>query len=280
MRRPFSQLMAFSCLAASVSLPAMADDHPMLDHASISVGIFTNNLSADMRVDGNVNRSGSKIDFDRDLGQNGTESLPYISVSWRPWERHEFEFAYYNDSADHSRTLNRSITVNNETLLVGTNLKSKFDLDAFNLTYRYWIWIDDQAAFALVGGLQNYSFDLKLQGTASVSGPNGGGGGTRQATAKASTNLPDPSIGIAYRLQMASWARLTADAGAFKANIGSVDAKLYNAKIGVEFYPWQDWAVVTQYAYNKINADVSGSRFKGNVNFSFSGMQLLLKYRF
>jgi hypothetical protein len=176
--------------------------------------------------------------------------------------------------------LNRSIEFNNQTLLVGTSLGSKFTLDAANLTYRYWIWMGDNAAFGLSAGLQNYSFDLRLQGTASATGPNGGASSSRMVTAKASTDLPDPSIGVAYRYQMAEWARLTMDAGAFKANIGNVDATLYNARVGVEFYPWRNWGLVTQYAYNKIDADISGSHFAGHTSFKFNGFQLLLKLRF
>lgn len=269
-----------TCILACASGAALAQEHAMLDNASISVGIFSNDLSASMRVDGRTKRSGTSFDFGRDLGQGGTKSLPYIAATWRPWERHEFELSYFHDSNDRSRTLSRPIVFNDQTLLLGSSLRSKFTLDAANLTYRYWIWIGDNAAFGLSAGLQTYSFDLRLTGTVTATGPAGGVGASRTASSKASTDLPDPSIGVAYRLQMASWARLIADAGAFKATIGDVDAKLYNARVGVEFYPWEHWGVVTQYAYNKIKADVDGSRFSGRTDFRFSGFQLLIKARF
>lgn len=268
-----------ACLTL-VAAPALADDHPMLDYFSISGGVFANNFSGSLRADGTLHNSGTSLDFDRDLGQGGSRYLPYISVTWRPWDRHEFEFEYYHDSTDHSRTLNRTLEFNNQTLLVGTTLKSDFSLDAYALSYRYWAWMNDSAAFGLMGGLQAYSFDLHLKGTASVSGGGTGVSGTREATGKASSNLPDPSIGLAFRYQMAPWARFTADAGAFKANIDNIDATLYNFRLGVEFYPWENWAVITQYSYNKIDADVTQDRFKGNATFRFSGGQVLLKYRF
>ncbi len=280
MRTPCIVLVLSSCVLADAWGPSLSQERDMLDHASVSVGIFSNDFSASMRVDGQTKRSGTSLDFSRDLGQGGTQSLPFISGTWRPWDRHEFELSYFHDSNDSSRTLNRSIVFNNQTLTVGSTLGSKFTLDAANLTYRYWIWIGDKGAFALSAGLQTYSFDLRLTGTASVAGPAGGAATSREVSSKASTDLPDPSIGVAYRYQMADWARLIADAGAFKANIGDVDAKLYNARIGVEFYPWEHWGVVTQYAYNEIKADVDGSHFSGRTNFKFNGFQLLIKARF
>ncbi|TBR40299.1 MULTISPECIES: hypothetical protein [Dyella] len=274
-------IVATLALSLSFAVPVVhADDHPMLDTFSVSAGFFANNFDGGLRADGQVKNSGTTLNFSRDLGQDDSRYLPYFAVSWRPWDRHEFEFSYYHDSTDGNRTLTRNLQFNNQELVVGSTLRSKFTLDTFGFTYRYWAWIGDEAAFALTGGLQAYSFDLKLDGTVSANGPGGGGTATRQAKAKANTDLPDPSIGVAFRYQMASWARLTADLGAFKANIADIDATLYNARVGVEFYPFENWAVITQYSYNKIDADVNKDRFRGNATFRFSGGQVLLKYRF
>lgn len=257
-----------------------ADDHPMLDYLSVNIGGFANSTSATMRADGNVRDSGSRLDFSRDLGQGGTRALPYLSVSWRPFDRHEFEFTYYHDTNDSSRYLDRTLQFNGNPLEVGGQLSSRFTLDAASASYRYWAWIGDRGAFGVSAGLQAYRFSLKLSGNAFAA--NGGGvvstGASR--TARVSSDLPDPSLGISYRYQAADWVRIVADAGAFKADIDQVDAHLYNARLGAEFYPWEHFGIVTQYAFNKIDADVSKSKFNGNADFRFKGFQLLLKARF
>lgn len=280
MKYPLIAIALLSCMLAGALTPALADEHPMLDYVAVNAGIFSNDLSATMRVDGGLKGSGTSLDFSRDLGQGGTKSLPFISATWRPWERHEFELTYFHEDSDHSRTLNRSLVFNNQTIAVGSSLGSKFKLDAGAITYRYWLWIGDRGAFGLSGGLQTYSFGLRLKGSISASGANGGATATRTVGASASTDLPDPSIGVSYRYQLEDWARFVADAGAFKANIGDIDAKLYNARLGVEFYPWPNFGIVTQYAYNKINADIDKSSFSGHTSFKFNGFQLLLKVRF
>ncbi len=267
-------------LALLAAWPVHADDHPMLDYVSVSVGAFANNTSATLRADGDVRNSGTRLDFSRDLGQGGTRTLPYIDVTWRPWERHEFEFSYYYDSNDNSRTLSRTIIFNQHALMLGAQLSSRFTLNAGSLSYRYWAWIGDNAAFGLTAGLQAYHFSLRLSSTETATSIGGSASSSSTANSRASSSLPNPSIGLSYRYQMADWARLVADGGAFKANIDQIDATLYNARLGVEFFPWKHFGVVTQYSYNKIDADINRSRFHGNTDFEFKGFQVLLQGRF
>jgi len=273
--------LACGLITAMGATAARADDHPMLDYLSVSVGAFSNNTSASIRADGHGGRgSGTRLDFSHDLGQGGTRTLPYIDVTWRPWDRHEFEFMYYHDANDSSRYIGRSLTFNGNELLLGAKLDSRFKLDMGAVNYRYWAWIGDRSAFGLFAGLQAYKFSLRLSGNA-VAQSNGNvaqTGSTR--TASASSSLPDPSIGVSYRYQAADWVRLVVDAGAFKANVDNIDATLYNARFGAEFYPWEHFGVITQYSFNKIEADVERSKFNGNLNFKFKGFQLLLKVRF
>jgi len=259
---------------------ARADDHPMLDYLSVSVGGFANNSAASLSANGGANRSGTRLDFDRDLGQGGTRALPYLDVTWRPWDRHEFEFSYYYDAHDSSRTINRNIQFNGNEFLLGAQLSSRFTLSAGAINYRYWAWIGDRGAFGIWGGLQAYRFSLRLTGD--VTSQSGASNAEVSATRSAavSTTLPDPSIGLSYRYQAADWVRLVADGGAFKANVDNIDATLYSARLGAEFYPWEHFGVTTQYTFNKINADVTKNKFNGDLDFKFRGFQLLLKVRF
>ncbi|MET3650525.1 hypothetical protein [Dyella japonica] len=280
MRRNSRMYLALALPLALTFQTVRADDHPMLDYLSVSIGGFANNNSASMRADGHVKNSGTRLDFSRDLGQGGTRTLPYLSVTWRPWDRHEFEFTYYHDSTDSTRYLNRTLQFNGNQLDVGAQLHSRFTLDAGSVGYRYWAWIGERGAFGVSGGLQFYRFSLKLSGNAFAANGSGSATASGSRTARVSSNLPDPSIGVSYRYQAASWVRIVADAGAFKANINQIDARLYNARVGAEFYPWEHFGITTQYAFNKIDADVNKSNFNGNVNFRFKGFQLLVRARF
>lgn len=280
MRSTNRLVLALAVVYFASMCSARADDHPMLDYLSVSVGGFANNSAATISANGGRNAGGTRLDFDRDLGQGGTRALPYLDVTWRPWDRHEFEFSYYYDEHDSSRTINRDIQFNGNEFLLGAQLKSRFTLSAGAINYRYWAWIGDRGAFGIWGGLQAYRFSLRLSGNVTSQGGASGSQASATRSASVSTALPDPSIGLSYRYQAADWARLVADAGAFKANVDNVDATLYTARLGAEFYPWEHFGITTQYSFNKINADVSKSNFNGDADFKFRGFQLLLKVRF
>lgn len=280
MRRSHRLFLALGMIAPWVWCNAYADDHPMLDYLSVSVGGFANNGGASIRADGGVRGSGTRLDFDRDLGQGGTRALPYVDVTWRPWDRHEFEFSYYYDSHDASRYVNREISFNGNDYLLGGQLRSRYSLSAGAINYRYWAWIGKRGAFGLWAGLQAYHFSLRLTGDVTAQNGNTQAQASATRSSSVSTSLPDPSIGLSYRYQAADWVRLVADGGAFKANVDNIDATLYTARIGAEFYPWEHFGVTTQYTFNKINADVTKNKFNGGLDFKFKGFQLLLKVRF
>lgn len=279
MKREWLQGCVVTTLLLSSAAPAVANNAPMLDGFAIDVGFFASNLDANARVNGNVEH-GTNVDFDRDLGIGGTSSLPFLSMSWRPFERHEFNFSYYEDDNSEDHALSRDITIRDNTYRAGTSISTKLSYTTYGAGYRYWAWIGDRAAFGVGLGFQGYNFKLKVKGEADITEP----GGTLQTVAdvgtSVSTTIPNPYIGLSYRYQAADWARFVADFGAFKANISDIDATLYNTRIGVEFYPWQNFGIVTQYMYSKIDADVSKSRFDGNAVFRFDGAQVLFRLRF
>lgn len=268
-------------LATAFCAPASAsDDHAMLDGFAANVGLFASRAKAEVRADGNVQTRGSTIDLDRDLGVGGTQSLPYVNLTWRPWERHEFEFSYYDSDKSHTRRLDRDITFRDNTYHAGVQVDSKLSYTSYGAGYRYWAWIGDEQALGISAGLQAYSFKLRLRGTASIDNGSGGATTTGDVTSRASTDLPEPYIGLAYRYQMASWARLVMDGGVFKANINDIDATLYNARFGLEFMPWEHVGIVAQYVFNKLDADVDKDDFHGRANLRFDGAQVLLKIAF
>lgn len=278
MRTPCLLRSGIALLALGAAASASADER-MLDGFSVSLGAYASNIDSSVFANG-TNENGTAIDLHRDLNLPDSRSLPFVDVTWRPWDRHEFTFNYFSDEESNSRSLTRDITIRDKVFTAGADVHSKISLDSYGFGYRYWAYVGDENAFGVGGGLQWYSVSLKLSGHASVVGPGGSIESSGELTAKASTDIPDPFIGVSWRYQALDWMRVVADLGAFKANIGDVDARLYNGRVGVEFYPWQNIGIVTQYSYNKIDADVTKDSFNGNATFRFDGFQVLAKFRF
>jgi hypothetical protein len=264
-------------LGFAAAAPAAADD-PMLDNFSVQLGLYASNISSTLSLNGS-NPNGS-IDLHRDIDLPSSSTLPFFDLTWRPFERHEFSFNYYSDDESRTRTLARDITIRDKVYQLGAQVKGELSLEFYGIGYRYWWYIGDKSAFGIGGGLQNYSLTFKLTGSAGIVGPNGSVIESQTQTTKASTDIPDPFLGISWRYQAIDWLRVVADLGAFKANISNIDATLYSGRLGLEFYPWERFGIVTQYSYDRIKADLSKNEFSGDQVFRFHGLQVLAKFRF
>ena len=75
-----SQRSGIAFFLAAVAGTASAAETPMLDDFAINIGLFANNANAQVSV-GSGSGNGSAIDVKNDLGIDGTQSLPYISLS-------------------------------------------------------------------------------------------------------------------------------------------------------------------------------------------------------
>src|SRR5262249_46453120 len=162
---------------------------------SVQLGAYASNIDSSVLVNGQ-NENGTTIDLHRDLNLPDSRSLPFVDVTWRPFERHEFGFNFFSDEESNSRTLSRDITIRDKVYQAGVDIHSKVSLDAWGIGYRYWAYIGDQNAFGVGGGLQWYSISLKLSGNASIVGPDGSVTSSGNLTAKASTDIPDPYVGV------------------------------------------------------------------------------------
>ena len=98
------------CLATAAlslaSFPALAVEP--LDTFSVRLGGYVQTFDTEVRADGQT-AAGTQIDLQRDLGIDEDTTIGYASVSWRPWDHHEFGLSYYTTDGDATRILQRDI---------------------------------------------------------------------------------------------------------------------------------------------------------------------------
>ncbi len=264
---------ALMIAVSAYSAHAQAVEVGALDTWSVALGGFDLDVDANVRVDG-ATADGDEIDLSRDLGLDKRSGIGYFSVGWRPFENHQFDFSYYGDEATGSRTIDREITIDDETFQIGATLDTTLGYDAYDLTYTWWVHSRPNQAFGINLGAINYSLDLDVRAEA-LSGEQ-----SVERSASASADLPAPKIGISYRRAFAKGWRFSADVSAFTAAIGNVDADVLDTNAGIEYFPWENVGARMQYSVSRIRADTEKSDFDGKVDLEFSGLQLQLVGRF
>lgn len=267
---------AMTC-AAGLSLlaccvPAHAVEVEALDRWNAAVGGYVLNLDASLRVDGN--RRGQDFDLSGDLGLDRSRNVGFFSLGWRPFDHHQFDLSYYRDGISNTSSLDREITIDDQTFMVGARLDSQFDVDVYDLTYTWWLQAAPRQAFGLNIGLVGYLVDLDVRAQGNASDQ------VVERSASASVDLPAPKIGISYRRAFGNGWRFTASGSAFETSVGDIDARVLDARAGIEYYPWSRFGLRLQYSVNRINGELDESDFHGKAKFDFSGVQLQLVGRF
>lgn len=246
-----------------------------LDTFNLRIGGYATDFDTRVRADGET-RQGTDIDLSRDLGLDKSNTVGLVGLTWRPFNHHQFDLSYYNDDADARRVLNRDISFKDTTYTATSTVKAKFDLDAYDLDYTYWLFQRERWALGPRVGLVWYRLALEVE----LSVDTGGGTVDGQRREEVDADLPAPAIGASWRWAPGEHWRLGADIGYFTANINDIDADVTYGRAGVEWYPWQRWGFWLDYTARRIDADADTSSFTGNLRFTDSGLRAGVSYRF
>jgi hypothetical protein len=271
------KILVVPCLVTATlslaSFPALAVEP--LDTFSVRLGGYIQNFDTQVRADGQT-AAGTEIDLDRDLGIDEDTTIGYAGVSWRPWEQHEFGLTYYTTDGDATRALQRDIVFEDTVYEASAIVRSNVQVDTYEAYYTWWAASHETWALGPRVGLIWYRVDMELSMEVDANGNQVGGAISNDASA----DLPTLTIGGAWRWTPAEDWRVYAEAGYFAAKIGDVDADVTAGKIGVEWFPWENWGVSLDYVSSTVRLDVDTSGYNGDLDFNESGLRLGATYRF
>jgi hypothetical protein len=272
--KPRHLTLLLSTLLATAALEARAAEP--LDTFSARIGGYITDFDTDMRADGQSG-DGTRIDLQRDLGIDQSNAIAAASLSWRPWEKHEFGLSYYRDSGDATRQIDRDIEFDGEVYETSSTLRAELDMDAYDIYYVYWAMDRDSWVLGPRLGLVWYSIGLDVSLEVDANGNQVGG----TLGSSVSADVPAPSIGGSWRWVPgdSDW-RLSADVGYFAADINNIDADVTFGRFGVEWFPWENWGASLDYTMRRITAEAERGSFNGNFRFVDSGLRLGVVYRF
>lgn len=270
--RKVSSLLSLAVLACIA--PSAWAVEP-LDTFSVSVGSYVNTFDTTIRADGESS-DGTEINLKRDLGLDNDNALGFVGLTWRPFEHHEFGFAYYRNDSSSTKVLEREIEFDGEIYEASATVNADFSLDTYEAYYVWWAASHEKWALGPRLGLIWYKADLGIDLQAST----GGGEIDESRNSSVSADLPAPTIGGSWRWTPAEDWRISADIGYFTADINGIDADITFGRAGVEWFPWEKVGFSLNYVISNIEADASKNNFNGHAEFENSGLRIGVGYRF
>jgi hypothetical protein len=185
-------------------------------------------LSSDLRVDGET--EGTNIDIEDILGLDKNKFQPRVAATWRPGKRNELEVGYQFVRRNATQALTRDIIFRDSTYRVGRSVHTNFDSDQLFLNYRFAFYSTPTAQAGLgvgVGALfLNASLDALVAGNSNS---------VQFSRAKTYT-APTGSVGGFGRWAFGTQSILSADLRAIKANIGDLDATIWEGGASYRYY--------------------------------------------
>ena len=249
-----------------ISMPASAELSPALDRISISAGVFR----TDPKFNASLNTPYGTLQSG-DIGL-GMETMPRIKADIMIFDSQGLSFDYYQHKRDYTGAIANNANVMGTSLTTVGNASLDIKLDFAKLEYRWWFG-SGNTVIGLGAGAAYYKISLNANATASINNA------TASINEEYSDDAVAPELGIGVRHAISPDLRLFADASGVKRSRGRWSGDIYNAAVGVEWFPIKNAGVVFDYSTSQVDLtrhDVVDENFK----LKLQGPSAFVKVRF
>lgn len=261
-------------LAAALLLaaPVQAQTQLRQDTFRFEGGWFFQVADVRLRVDGETT-NGSDIDFDKDVGANSQKSNYLLGAEWRFAPNHRLGLHYFSIGRDREKTLERDITIGDDTYPVGATLKASLDTTVIPVTYSYSFYRTPESELAIAAGL--HWFDISLDVSAAIDQS----GAEVQRSRSAQADAPLPVIGLRYDRALSSQWTLSASALLFYLKASTdldYEGRLFSGRVATEYALTKNLALGAALNLFSVSADVDSETWSGRVRYNYWGPNLYL----
>lgn len=266
-------IVPFSILLGLASTSSFAQTSPALDRASLWLGGYYSDNTTDFSVHGRGDYAGlqGSLGFERDLGLEKRTLDPRVRLDFLLGDSQGFSFDYYRIDRSETRSYSTPVDILNST--ASATIHGRVNYDLGSATYRWWFGHSNDV-FGLGVGAAYYQVDLGLSGDASLAG----------YSASASTGYRDsewaPMLTLGWRHAFNAQWRLYADASGVKKNGGDLSGHIWNADLGMEWFPWQNVGFALEYDASKLHLRKNYNDADAMLDLKSNGPALYLRMRF
>jgi len=271
--RAFLGALALGLLAS----PPVQAAEPNLLTDSWYVSLGTYNVGSDTEVELNGEAgTGDRVDLERTFGENDANRFR-LDAWWRIADRHKVRAMWFESSPSASRTIDEEINWGDETFPVDANVRLDLDFSIYQLAYEYSFF--HRESWELTGsiGLHYTQFEVALSAELEVEGQPDV---TRTASDSARVNAPLPVIGFRGLWNPGGNFWIDGSAQYFTLSIDEYDGSLIDWRLAAIWQPKTWLGLGVGYNYFNVDVDVDRSRFRGSLDWSYSGPQFFLSGSF
>ena len=264
-----SARLLIGLVAAVGSTVASADPSPALDRVSLWLGGYYANSDLSLAA---RTRDGEVSTGHLDL-ESGRETVGRARADVLLFDNQGFTFDVYTLSHSRTQTLTQPFSYEGVPYELDSSLRGKLDFTSGSASYHFWFGGDNDV-FGIGLGASYYRAKLGIQGTASAGGQSGG------ASARWDEDAVAPLLTLAYKHAFSDSLRVYLDASGVQKNGGTLSGHIYDARLGVEWFPWHSVGVGAEYGATRVHLDREGNTYGAKVDVDLDGPSLFARFRF
>jgi hypothetical protein len=271
-RRHLSLLLLPTLFAAG---PLLAQDgySPALDRVDISLGGYYANLDTRIGASSSAMQQAATFGLEDDLGFSDHETVPRVRVDLLGGSHQGLSLDFYSINRSHSRALSQAIDYRGNTYDVSARVNGKLDFDFGSAAWRWWFG-EGNDAFGVGLGAAYYQVHAAISGQATVAGM------SEEASSATRDNAWAPMLQLGWRHAFDDQWRVYLDASGVKKNGGRLNGHIYNAALGLAWYPWKNLGFGAEYGYSRILLNQHKSRYNARLDMKLDGPSVFVKLRF
>ncbi|MDI3261483.1 MAG: hypothetical protein QJR11_01580 [Fulvimonas sp.] len=271
--RRLSALAVGLALSGLASANVHAEKSPALDRISLWVGGYYSNNDTDLSVRGRGDYAGvgGKVNFEDDLGLDKHSTNPRVRADFLLGDSQGFSFDFYQINRDNTRSVNQYVPLVDAD--VGAKVKGKVKYNFGSGAYKWWFGHESDV-FGVGLGAAYYKVDLRLRADAYA------GGESVSGSEGYSDHEWAPMLTLGWRHAFNDQWRMYFDASGVKKNGGDLDGHIWNASLGVEWFPWTNVGFALEYAASHVNLNKDYDNTKARLAIHSDGPAFYLRARF
>jgi hypothetical protein len=259
---------------AFASTAALAQQSPALDRVSVWLGGYYANTDTTLGASDRSGQLNGHVNLENDLGFKDHQTAARARVDFLIGDSQGFSFDYYGLNRSRTKTLGRSISYGGNDYSAAATVRGKLDFDFGSAAYRWWFGHENDVFGVGVGGAY-YRVHAGISGEASVNGESVG-----QASTSSNDSAWAPMLQLGWRHAFNEQWRMYFDASGVKKNGGPLNGHIYNAALGVEWFPWQNLGFGAEYGYTKIRLNQRRQNYNADLDMKLNGPSLFVRFRF
>lgn len=269
-------LLVALALASSAAVADSTDDtmSPALDRVSIWLGGYYPDTSTTLGAGlNNVNLHGN-LNLQHALGFPSHQVVPRVRFDFLLGNSQGFSFDYYRIDQSRTKTLGADLGFDGNTYDASASVTGRVNFDFGSASYKWWFGHENDV-FGVGLGAAYYRVHAGINGEATLNGSVVG-----QASTYTTDSAWAPELQLGWRHAFSNNLRMYVNASGVKKNGGHLGGHIYDAAVGMEWFPWQNIGVGAEYDYTRIKIDQRHEYYNDDLAMRMNGPSVFLRLRF